>query len=196
VFEVPMRVNVATMVSVALLSSMVAAQTASGECVKVGVRDFLGQHADRIFLKGTTLSVTPIGDPARTSGFKVTFDVERVWKGSVSKRVELYVDLKADNPQFQLGHSAIFAATVLGDAARRLYGIIGTDTPAYAPIMCSDLFSESEITDALGAGNEPKEAASRGSWVRASPVDDNGVRSRFHATFRFEIQIPWNFRRS
>jgi hypothetical protein len=178
--EVQMRVHVAGIVSAVLLSTMLTGQAAHAECVIVGVQEWLKGHEDWIVLKGTATSITEIvvpEHPERHIGFKVTLDVERFWKGSVGKRVELYVDLKAENPQFEPGHSTIFAATVLGDAARQRLGITGTDT--LAPLMCSDLHSESEITNALGTGKEPpKEPASRGSWLSAPPVDDHRGRTR------------------
>lgn len=131
-----------------------------------------------------------------------------MWKGSVGKRVELYLDLTGEDPQFAIGHGdgqyPVFAvgqsspvvAVVLGDAVQRRLGATGTDTPAYGIVGCVE-FSESEITKALGPGKEPrKEATTHGSWISASPVYDDGRHvERFHAAvryaaFRSDTQIP------
>jgi len=175
VLEAQMRVHVAGMVSAVLLSSMLTGPAAHAECVRVPVQEWLKGHEHWVVLKGTARSLTEIFDPEhpdRYIGLKVTLDVERVWKGSVGERVELYVDLNAENPRFERGHSTIFAATVLGNAARQRLGLTGADT--LVPVACSDLHSESEITNALGTGKEPpKEPASPGSRASAPPVDDH-----------------------
>jgi len=65
----------------------------------------------------------------------------------------------------------VFFVTALLESTRRRLGITGTDTPAYATVSCSDVYSEAEITSAFGPGKEPrKDAVSRGSSFSASPV--------------------------
>jgi len=82
-----MRVRVAAIVSAVLLSSMLTAEAAHGECVKIPIQDFLSEHKDSILLKGSVSSVTEISDPEGRLRLKYIFGVERVWKGSVGKHI-------------------------------------------------------------------------------------------------------------
>jgi hypothetical protein len=157
-----MRLGRAAITAAVLFLPMLTAKPAHGECIKVTNQSPLDVRKGSILLKGSALSVTPLGEPARTYGFKVVFDVERVWKGRVGKRIEIYQDLSAEQAQFGVGASSYYLVTEITDPARRLFfGITGT-TPAYAPLHCGlEDYSASEIMgflEMLGPGNEPSKS--------------------------------------
>ena len=164
-----MRVHVAAIVSAVLFSCLLTTQPAHGQCLLLPVQ-VLNLHENWIVFKGTPSSVTGITDAQRKLR-KVIFDVERVWKGSVGERVELYLDLTGEDPQFALGHgdgqyppfavgqSTSVVAVVLRDAVQRRLST-GPRTPVYGLVGCAE-FSESEITRALGPGKGPRKDATR-----------------------------------
>ena len=153
-----MRVHVAVIVSTVLLSFMLTASAAHSECGKIPIQDFLIEHKDAVILKGGVSAFAETNDPDGRLLFKYTFEVERVWQGSVGKRIDLYVSLSGNEPQ--LGPTP-FLVVALRDSVRQRLGITRTDTPAYTTVWCSDVYTESEIRSALGPGKEPSKEAAR-----------------------------------
>jgi hypothetical protein len=144
-------------------SSLLSVRAAHGECVKITNQNPLETHKNSILLKGAALSIAPLGEPDRTYGFKVVFDVERVWKGSVGERIEIYQDLNPEQAQFRVGASSYYLVTEITTLERRrFFGITGT-TPAYAPVHCGlEDYSASEtagLVEALGPGKDPRKGA-------------------------------------
>jgi hypothetical protein len=159
-----LRVHAIAILSTMLVASLLSVPAAHGECVRIPLQQVVTRQDVQIVFKGTAVSITPItpDDPQQTSGFKVTFDVERIWKGSVGKRVELYMDLNGNNPQFEAGHSSpVFVEYLVDPTVRGRLGITGTDTGVSTAVGCTGIYSESEITAALGAGAEPLKATRR-----------------------------------
>jgi hypothetical protein len=151
-----MRIKAVTIPVAVLFAALLNAQVSHAECVTLPLQQ-LGSWDTLLIFKGTVLSVTPLGDPDRTVGFRVIVDVERVWKGSVGKRVELYDDLNAENPYFEVGHSSpVFARTLVNPETRRRLGLAGTAPPVLTAVPCTDHFSELAITSALGPGSAPR----------------------------------------
>jgi len=175
-----MRVHVAAIVSALLFSSLFTAQAAPGECVHVGIQDFVGLHEDWIIFRGTPSSFAEVNDPQGRLRFKYTVDVERVWKGSVGRRIEIYVSLSGNSPQFEIGHPSLVIAGALTDAVKRRLGVTGTD--AYAPAACSGGYKESEITTVYGPGRAlpsgAPQTSSAADCVRDSRVPLRKVRDR------------------
>lgn len=157
-----MRFQKPALASAVWVLSMLTSQVAHGECIKVTNQSPLDVRKNSILVKGSASSITPLGEPDRTYGFKIIFDVERVWKGPVAKRIEVYQDLSAEQAQFGVGASSYYLVTEITDPARRrFFGITGT-SPAYAPLHCGlEDYSASEIMgflEMLGPGNEPSKA--------------------------------------
>ena len=75
-----MRFQKAAIASAVMFLSMLTPQAAHGECIKVTNQSPLDVRKNSILVKGSASSITPLGEPQRTYGFKVIFDVERVWK--------------------------------------------------------------------------------------------------------------------
>lgn len=141
--------------SIGCAASLLLVQSARAECVNVPL---LEVHASIIFA-GTAVSITPItppGEPNMWMGTKITFDVDRVWKGSVGKRVDLYMNLSPENPQFAVGRrSPVFARFLSREEKQRL-GLGDTEAPVLTAMMCTGDFSLSEITATYGAGKSPR----------------------------------------
>src|SRR5579862_6687059 len=158
-----MRVSTTTLPFAVLLASLLTPQMAHAECVQIvgngrllQLQQFATDPRISAIFRGTVVSSALLGTPERTAGLIVTFDVGRIWKGSVGTRVELVVDWNAENPRFSVGNSSpVFARTLDAEGRRRL-GLTGTDAPALAAVPCTDDYLESEITAILGPGDEPR----------------------------------------
>lgn len=63
------------------------APTAGAECVKVTPKTWIDMPSSELVFSGTVVDVTRTAD----LGYRATFEVARVWKGSVRGRIDLYV---------------------------------------------------------------------------------------------------------
>jgi hypothetical protein len=104
-------IGVSCVLAVAWLST---SQVARAECVRVSAKEMAKrvmeeQHYELVF-SGTVVAVTRTAE----LGYRATFDVDRVWKGSVTKRFDLYVwELTPEVPRFETGHQYIALARKL-----------------------------------------------------------------------------------
>ena len=76
--------SVGVLVATVVMSIVVAAP-ARAECVMVLGKQML-EGRDVVF-SGVVVAITRIGE----EGYRATFEVNRVWKGPVSQRFDLYV---------------------------------------------------------------------------------------------------------
>jgi hypothetical protein len=111
-------------------------------------------------------------DEQRRDGFLVpTFGVDRVWRGSVSKRVVLYQPVpRPGGPHlasgglrpFEMGQPFIVLAHLLTAQERVEFGVNPADSQSLATSMCGDgsrAFATAEYFDEakeLGPGREPQ----------------------------------------
>lgn len=89
---------------------------------------------------------------------RVTFDVDRVWKGAVPTRLDLYVsDFHVESPRFTTGDEYVALAGPLKDAAlRKAAGLPITDAPTeYMALDCSGS-QEPHLAEHLGPAHQPK----------------------------------------
>jgi hypothetical protein len=116
----------------ALVSLTTSASTAAGECV--GFRlDHYKKHADLIF-SGAIRELRDL-DWRRTL---VTFEVDRVWKGNVGKRVVLHQVLSIDSFRFvgtPPGKEYLVFASRLEPAQRALFELTAR-TDAFSVPIC------------------------------------------------------------
>ena len=92
-------------------------------------------------------------------GTRVTFDVERVWKGPVTKRFSLYVwESSTEKPHFTKDqHQLGFAHKLTDLPARQGLGLKPADGIIYAPLQCTDPSSlPPNLERELGPGHAPK----------------------------------------
>jgi len=142
---------------VAWLSAPVAA---AAECVRLPAKDMakrvMEDKAYEVVFTGTVVGVIRTSE----SGYRATFAVERVWKGTVTKRFDLYVwELNTEIPRFEVGqHYLALATRLVASREREGAGVPGSDAVAFTPVHCSDALSlDPDLVRYLGAGLAPKE---------------------------------------
>lgn len=142
--------------SVVLLGacSIVSPSPVRAECITPGPWLIEQGLVDLVF-SGNVVGVNQVAE----AGIRVTFNVDRVWKGSVPKRFDLYVWLPdAEMPTFSFaGRYVVFATKMTG---RSLEGVgLTSDVPAFKPGQCGALdYSAAEKSGTirgLGIGRHP-----------------------------------------
>jgi hypothetical protein len=130
----------------------VGASNLNAECLQQTARSVMS-HA--LVFAGTVVEITSTGP----EGARVTFEVDRVWKGSVTRHFDLYVWYRqAEIPTFETGqrHLAI-ADPLVKPEVRRDVGVDDKNTVAYSAAQCSDRPSLVPSIEAdLGTGALPK----------------------------------------
>jgi hypothetical protein len=123
------------------------------ECFTLTARFVMQESVAELVFSGTAVEITRTGD----AGYRATFDVDRVWKGSVPRRFDLYVwELSAERPRFEAGHHYIaLAQKVTDNRTRQGVGLDHSDMVAYTPVQCSDSLAP-DIAAGLGEGRPPK----------------------------------------
>jgi hypothetical protein len=111
--------------SIVVIVSLLTARLAHAECVIVTAKELMDGKLYELVFSGTRVGITRTEDV----GYWATFEVDRVWKGSVSKRFDLYVwELAPEIPQFEMGRHHLVAAQRLTDPrARQGTGLSGSD---------------------------------------------------------------------
>jgi hypothetical protein len=141
-----------------VVASLLTALTARAECVIVTAKQVLEDPRNELVFSGTVVAVNRTAE----LGYRATFDVDGVWKGSVSKRFDLYVwELAAEVPTFARGRHYVAIAKTLDDArARQGAGLGGMDTVAFTPVACTDSLSLSpSLIQDLGPSKPPNQSA-------------------------------------
>ena len=123
------------------------------ECFTLTATFVMQESVAELVFSGTVVEITRTGD----AGYRATFDVDRVWKGSVPRRFDLYVwELSAERPRFEAGHRYVALAQKLTDSrTREGVGLGQSDLVAYTPTQCSDSLAP-DIAVGLGAGRPPQ----------------------------------------
>jgi len=138
------------MIRVALLVAIVAGafpQSANADCVRLSVRT-VARYADAIF-SGTA---TDVGSSA------VTFDVDRVWKGPVTKPFTVYIIRSIDSFEPRLGVKYLVFALRASEDEQRGFG--SSDRRVFVLRPCGsgtrpwDAVSNNEVKE-LGRGRSP-----------------------------------------
>ena len=134
------------------LGSLLVASSAHAECITPG-EWWLREPTVELVFSGTAVEITQTAEV----GYRAAFNVDRVWKGAVPKRIDLYVwELSAERPRFEAGHHYIaLAQKVTDNRTRQGVGLDRSDMVAYTPIQCSDSLAP-DIAAGLGEGRPPK----------------------------------------
>jgi hypothetical protein len=108
-----------------------------------------------IVFSGRVVEIARTGD----WGYRATFDVDRVWKGTAPRRLDLYVcERAAEMPHWVKDqHAIVLAARLTRSEARRDFGIDANQI-AFAPTQCTGNFV-AHIGDDLGSGYPPTNPA-------------------------------------
>ena len=124
------------------------------ECVRVTGQSVLSDKSVELVFGGQVAAVTEISEV----GYRATFDVERVWKGSVPARVSLYVPYtQPEGPQFLLAQRRVVLARTVNDAhIRQVLAIPGSGAFLMA-VSCSDpTVLSPDIERELGTSHPPQ----------------------------------------
>lgn len=129
------------------------------ECVRLAAKDMAkrvveGKHFEVVF-SGKVVAVSRVAE----SGYRATFDVDRVWKGTVTRRFDLYVwELSPEVPRFEVGQQHLaLAKRLMTSRDREGVGLQNSDAVAFTPVQCSDSPSlDPDLVRHLGAGWPPK----------------------------------------
>jgi hypothetical protein len=127
---------------------------ALAECVHVTGDSVMADKTIELVFSGRVVEVTPVAD----GGVRATFDVQRVWKGSIPQRFDLYVWWAwAEIPHFEKGqHHVVLAQPLTDRDIRQKLGMVGAEAVAFRPTQCSVAALPSLIERELGAGYAPK----------------------------------------
>jgi hypothetical protein len=147
-----MLVQRAVIATIVLVASIWTLALPRGECVALSARSVMKPGLAALVFSGTVVDV------ARSSevGYWATFDVDRVWKGAVSKRMDLYVWLpSSEGPRFEPGGHYVALAQLLTNQSARLAAGVADKETAFAPVKCSANLAP-DIVRELGAGAFPE----------------------------------------
>jgi hypothetical protein len=140
--------------SAAIVVWLLTASFVRAECVIITAKQVMTENAYEVVFSGAVVEIVRTSD----DGYRATFDVDRVWKGSISKRLDLYVwEIPSETPRFDVGFQYLaLAQRLIAPRARRDVGLGDTDTLAYTPLLCSDrMLQAPDIIRDLGPGRPP-----------------------------------------
>jgi len=127
---------------------LLGATNLSAECVQQTAKSAMSSHA--LTFSGTVVEITQ----TLPFGARVTFEVDWVWKGFVTRRFDLYVSYReTELPQFEIGKRYLAMGDLLRPQLRQDVGLDEKNTVAYAPARCSD-WTTTEAD--LGTGAPPE----------------------------------------
>jgi len=124
------------------------------ECILTTADMLLKRPSSEVVFRGTVVEVTRTAD----FGYRATFAVDRVWKGSVTKRFDLWVyELAPEIPRFEVGSRYVAAAHRLTNPTHRLGAGLNDSAVVFTPAFCSDSFSlAKDVESQLGPGYPPQ----------------------------------------
>jgi hypothetical protein len=124
---------------------------------------------------------TVVGVQQRDGFLVMTFDVDRVWKGSASKRVVLYRPIPRPGDRFPgqavwnpfvMGGCFIVLAHLLNAEERAEFGVDAGNTRSLATSMCGDgsrpysIAEEHGEVKEMGPGRELQETGEKGTYAK------------------------------
>ena len=129
-------------------------------CLALSASVMNARSVDVVF-SGTVVGLNQVNDVV----VRVTFEVDRVWKGTVPKRFDIYFSpLRAEMPTFEFARRYVVFGEQMPPRARESVGLLAPDGRAFEPIPCGAFLypsSESSNTDnarvlqQLGNGQPP-----------------------------------------
>jgi hypothetical protein len=133
--------------------SLLMPSSARAECWTPG-RSSLDEPSVELVFSGLTVGMNVVAK----DGVRVTFNVDRVWKGSVPKKLDLYIAIiDSEMPRFEFGRRYVAFATKMNDRSRQGVGLTANDGVAFRPIQCGALAYDSDrsaVRD-MGEGQPP-----------------------------------------
>jgi hypothetical protein len=127
------------------------------ECVGMPIRPIADQAA--VVFSGTVMKVTT-NTASEWGGQIVTFDVDRVWKGSPTKQFVIYSFTRTPEPfQFTVGTKYVVLAHTQTTEERTQFGLAASEPATFGVGQCGEgtrtyEHAKAELAD-LGAGRAP-----------------------------------------
>ena len=136
-----------------LFALLLTSSPAPAECFVQTGKYVLAEPAIVLVFSGRVAEINRTAD----ASYRATFEVDRVWKGSVPRRFDVYVwELAAEMPEFKKDQAYVVLAKPLTDPpVRQAVGLGETDRGAFTPTTCSGVLSP-DIKRELGPGHRPK----------------------------------------
>lgn len=128
--------------------------SARAECFILTAQYALSEKQVEMVFLGRVVEVTRTSD----LGYRATFEVERVWKGPVPKRLDVYIsEMSLEAPRYEKGREYVaLVRRLTDDRVRDDVGLGGTNAHAYTAVGCSGFLTPNIERD-LGAGYAPTE---------------------------------------
>jgi hypothetical protein len=143
-----------TILLVSVVVVFLCASPVRAECVAYPgqASRFMANAGVRVLFSGTVVTVTRTAD----EGYRATFDVDRVWKGTVAKRFDVYVwERMPEIPHFEVGRQyTVVASQLIDPRARQGAGLTDTNAVAFTPVPCTNSLWPTLAED-LGPGRAP-----------------------------------------
>lgn len=114
---------------IATLASATLGTTAYAQCAYIPAKAVMSQPEYVLVFGGRVVDIQEIS----SSASRATFEVQRVWKGSVPSRIDLYFARHSEGPRFTKGEYAVASAVRLTADNRKTYGI--PDTKTKTPVL-------------------------------------------------------------
>lgn len=127
------------------------------ECVGLPAKEMMSRPGVELIFAGRVVDVQDVGQSAA----RWTIEVERVWKGSVPARIDIYSSRFGPSevrPPFRKGGNALVLAARISDVKqwRQFYGLSESDPPTeYRAYGCLDAL-EPNFEANLGPSHPPK----------------------------------------
>lgn len=138
-----------------LTARLTAASPIAKECFTQTGPYVMGDAKIELVFSGRVVDYSVTADDA----YRATFDVDRVWKGTVSKRIDIYVWTleSAEMPRYDKGREYVVLAKRLTDPRlRKAVGLGDSDATAFGAANCADALSP-RIREELGPGSPPRQ---------------------------------------
>jgi hypothetical protein len=140
----------------ALLVPTLGLQFPRAECVRIQPKEFLKPAENEMVFSGKVVEVTPVG---AAGGARATFEVDRVWKGRVPSKIDVFMGYYGGSPElprYETGRSyAVVAQRLSNEKARASLGVGDPQAVVFVGAVCSGNYVMEEFVKPLGRGQPP-----------------------------------------
>lgn len=143
------------------VATLVMSSVARAECVTARA-DLIKEPSIELVFRGSVVGLNTVGD----LGVRVTFIVDRVWKGSVPKRFDLYVGGRnSETARFEFARPYVVFAHRMTKETRQDIGLGEQEPIAFSATSCNAVYADirafpnentSKILRELGEGKPAK----------------------------------------
>jgi hypothetical protein len=135
-----------------VIAALLTAPSPGAECFILTAKFVMQEKAIELVFSGTVVNVTRTVD----LGYRATFEVDRVWKGSVPRRFDIYVwEGDSEIPRFEINQHPVVLAHRLTEFRAKQHLGAWTGDVLFGPVGCSIALDEHFVRD-LGPWEAPK----------------------------------------